>query len=73
MEFDNVLEEVLNDGILIDDSEEYEPYHSDCVGGEYKRLKIIKYNDKFYAVKEKVEINHKLEETKECVAFYELK
>lgn len=66
-------DEVLRDGETLEDSGEYDIYYSDCPGGEFTQLKIIKYNGKLYVYKEKVVENRELNQKRECVAFYKLK
>jgi hypothetical protein len=65
--------EVLENGKIIEDSGEYETYYSDCSGGEFTQLKIVKYKDKLYVYKEKVVEDRELNQKRECVSFYELK
>lgn len=67
------LDEVLNQGEVIEDSGEHETYYSDCPGGEFTQLKIVKYDGKLYVYKEKVIENKELNQKRECVSFYELK
>jgi hypothetical protein len=66
-------DEVLQDGEIIEDSGEYDTYYSDCPGGEFIQLKIVKHKGKLYVYKEKITENRELKQKRECVAFYELK
>ena len=68
-----LLEEALTNGKIIEDSGEYEQYYSDCPGGEYTRLKIVKYNEKLYVYKEKIIELSNGSKKAECVEFYEMK
>lgn len=65
--------EVLHDGEILEDSGEYDTYYSDCPGGEFTQLKIVKHKGKIYVYKEKVVEDRELNQKRECVAFYELK
>lgn len=68
-----ISDEVLKSGEIIEDSGEYETYYSDCPGGEFTQLKIIRCKGKLYVYKEKVIEDRELKQKRECVAFYELK
>lgn len=68
-----ISDEVLHDGEIIEDSGEYETYYSDCPGGEFIQIKIVRYNGKLYVYKERVVEDINLNQKRECIAFYELK
>lgn len=81
-QFDNLVDEVANSiisdevlqyGEIIEDSGEYETYYSDCSGGEFTQVKIVRYNNILYVYKEKVIEDKNLNQKRECIAFYELK
>lgn len=65
--------EVLRDGEIVEDSGEYDSFYSDCNGGAFTQVKIVRHNGKLYVYKEKVVEDRELNQKRECTAFYELK